>query len=110
MITPSGPKLIEYNVRFGDPECQVLKGYPGHYERGSSIEGLDAPAAVDGVEIFQAGTKVDGARILADGGRVLIVCALGELFGEAQCRAYKAVACIHWPDGFYRRDIGWRAV
>jgi phosphoribosylamine---glycine ligase len=149
MITPSGPKLIEYNVRFGDPECQVLmlrlrsdlvpallatcdgqlesldlrwsdqwalavvmaaKGYPEHYQRGSVIEGLDAAAAVDGVEIFHADTKADGARILANGGRVLNVCALGKSLREAQSSAYEAIARIQWPDGFYRRDIGWRAM
>ena len=148
MITAQGPKLIEYNVRFGDPECQVLmlrmmsdlvpalaasrdgmlksfdlrwypevaltvvmaaKGYPGRYERGSVIEGLEAAATVEGVEIFHAGTKSDGGRILADGGRVLDVSALGNSVKEAQARAYAAVSHIRWPQGFYRRDIGWRA-
>jgi phosphoribosylamine--glycine ligase len=149
MITASGPKLIEYNVRFGDPECQVLmlrlmsdlvpallasrdgvlksfdlrwypdaaltvvmaaQGYPGPYARGSVIEGLDAAAAVEGVEIFHAGTKLDGARILANGGRVLNVSALGHTVSEAQRRAYAAVDKICWPEGFCRRDIGWQAV
>ena len=149
MITQEGPKLIEYNVRFGDPECQVLmlrlmsdlvpalvasrdgllksfdlrwypeaaltvvmaaKGYPGAYARGSVIEGLDAAAAVDGVEIFHAGTKAAGGRILANGGRVLNVCALGSTVRQAQARAYEAIACIRWPEGFYRHDIGWRAI
>jgi phosphoribosylamine---glycine ligase len=149
MITPEGPKLIEYNVRFGDPETQVLmlrlmsdlvpallasrdgmlktfdlrwydepaltvvmaaKGYPGHYARGSVIEGLDEAAAVEGVEIFHAGTKAEGGRILANGGRVLSVSAIGETVGEAQARAYQAISRIRWPDGFYRHDIGWRAV
>jgi phosphoribosylamine---glycine ligase len=149
MITQEGPKLIEYNVRFGDPECQVLmlrlmsdlvpallasrdgllksfdlrwypeaaltvvmaaKGYPGNYSRGSVIEGLDEAAAVDGVEIFHAGTKAAGRRILANGGRVLNVCALGSTVRQAQARAYQAIARIRWPEGFYRRDIGWRAV
>jgi phosphoribosylamine--glycine ligase len=149
MITADGPKLIEFNVRFGDPECQVLmlrmmsdlvpaliaardgmlktfdlrwyddvaltvvmaaKGYPGSYQRGSMIEGLDAAAAVNGVEIFHAGTKTDGARVLANGGRVLNVCALGTSVGEARERAYRAVDLIRWPDGFCRRDIGWRAL
>jgi phosphoribosylamine--glycine ligase len=149
MITQSGPRLIEYNVRFGDPECQVLmlrlmsdlvpallaardgqlknfdlrwyadaaltvvmaaKGYPGNYAKGSLIEGLDAAAQVDGVEIFHAGTKADGARILSHGGRVLNVCATGKTVREAQQRAYAAVDKIKWPDGFCRRDIGWRAI
>jgi phosphoribosylamine--glycine ligase len=149
MITAEGPKLIEYNVRFGDPECQVLmlrlmsdllpalvasrdgmlksfdlrwypdaaltvvmaaKGYPGTYARGTVIEGLDAAAAVEGVEIFHAGTKIEGEKILAVGGRVLNVCALGKTVREAQARAYEAVGRIRWPQGFYRHDIGWRAV
>jgi phosphoribosylamine--glycine ligase len=149
MITAEGPKLIEYNVRFGDPECQVLmlrlmsdllpallaasdgvlrnfdlrwfpdaaltvvmaaKGYPGNYAKGSVIEGLDAAAAVEGVELFHAGTRAEVGRILADGGRVLNVCALGKTVGEAQARAYAAVDRIRWPDGFCRRDIGFRAV
>jgi phosphoribosylamine---glycine ligase len=149
MITESGPQLIEYNVRFGDPECQVLmlrlmsdlvpalmaardgqlknfdlrwypdaaltvvmaaKGYPGNYTKGSVIEGLDDAAQVEGVEIFHAGTKADGARILANGGRVLNVCARGKTVREAQSRAYAAIDKINWPGGFCRRDIGWRAV
>ncbi len=149
MITGAGPKLIEYNVRFGDPECQVLmlrlksdllpaliaardgmlksfdlrwhpqaaltvvmaaKGYPGAYAKGSVIAGLDEAAAVEGVEIFHAGTKADGGRILANGGRVLNVCALGDTVREAQRRAYAAVSRIRWPEGFCRHDIGWRAV
>ncbi len=149
MITDSGPKLIEYNVRFGDPECQVLmlrlmsdlvpallascdgmlknfdlrwhadaaltvvmaaNGYPGSYAKGSPIEGLDAAAQIDGVEIFHAGTKAEGGRILANGGRVLNVCALGTTVAQAQARAYAAVDRIRWPGGFCRRDIGWQAV
>jgi len=149
MITKDGPQLIEYNVRFGDPECQVLmlrlmsdlvpallaardgqlqhfdlrwypdaaltvvmaaKGYPGSYEKGSVIEGLDAAAGVEGVEIFHAGTRSDGDRILANGGRVLNVCARGKTVREAQARAYAAVDRVRWSDGFCRRDIGWRAV
>jgi phosphoribosylamine--glycine ligase len=149
MITPQGPKLIEYNVRFGDPECQVLmlrlmsdlvpallacsdgvlknfdlrwypdaaltvvmaaKGYPGSYARGSVIGGLDEAAQVEGVEIFHAGTVADGSQILANGGRVLNVCALGKSVGEARTRTYAAVDRIRWPEGFCRRDIGWRAV
>jgi phosphoribosylamine--glycine ligase len=149
MITASGPKLIEYNARFGDPETQVLmlrlksdlvpallashdgmlknfdlrwydepaltvvmaaKGYPGAYKRGSVIEGLDAAREVTGVEIFHAGTKAEGGKILANGGRVLNVSAIGATVREAQARAYEAISRIHWPDGFYRHDIGWRAV
>ena len=149
MITADGPKLIEYNARFGDPETQVLmlrlmsdlvpallasrdgqlksfdlrwypdpaltvvmaaKGYPGEYARGSVIEGLDDAAKVEGVEIFHAGTKADGNRILANGGRVLDVSAIGKTVREAQARAYEAISRIRWPEGFYRHDIGWRAV
>ncbi len=149
MITAEGPKLIEYNVRFGDPECQVLmlrlmsdlvpallasrdgvlksldlrwyreaaltvvmaaRGYPGSYAKGSVIDGLDAAAAVAGVEIFHAGTKTEGGRVLANGGRVLNVSALGGTVREARARAYEAISRIRWPEGFYRHDIGWRAV
>ncbi len=149
MITRAGPKLIEFNARFGDPETQVLmlrlmsdlvpallasrdgqlksfdlrwypdpaltvvmaaKGYPGNYARGTVIEGLDEAGAVEGVEIFHAGTKAEGGKILANGGRVLNVSAIGKTVREAQARAYAAVARIRWPDGFCRHDIGWRAV
>src|SRR5260370_159026 len=149
MITAQGPKLIEFNVRFGDPECQVLmlrlksdlvpaligardgvlksfdlrwhgdvalavvmaaNGYPATYVKGSAIEGLDAAAAVEGVEIFHAGTKAEGGRILADGGRVLNVCALGASVDEARKRAYAAIRKIPWPEWFCARDIGWPAV
>ena len=149
MITKDGPQLIEYNVRFGDPECQVLmlrlmsdllpallaardgqlknfdlrwyddaaltvvmaaKGYPGNYQRGTLIEGLEAAAEVEGVEIFHAGTTADGDHIRASGGRVLNICALGKTVRDAQSRAYAAVDRIKWPEGFCRRDIGWRAI
>jgi len=149
MITKDGPQLIEYNVRFGDPETQVLmlrltsdllpaliaardgqlknfslrladdaaltvvmaaNGYPGDYAKGSVIAGLAGAAEVEGVEIFHAGTKSDGDRVLANGGRVLNVTARGKNVAEAQSRAYAAVDRIRWPEGFWRRDIGWRAV
>jgi phosphoribosylamine--glycine ligase len=149
MITKDGPQLIEYNVRFGDPETQVLmlrlmsdlvpallaardgqlknfdlrwyddaaltvvmaaKGYPGEYKTGTLIEGLDAAAQVEGVEIFHAGTRRDGNHILANGGRVLNVCARGNSVAQAQQRAYAAIDKINWIDGFCRRDIGWRAI
>jgi phosphoribosylamine--glycine ligase len=149
MITRDGPKLYEYNVRFGDPECQVLmprlksdllpaliatadgvlgtfdlrwhdeaaltvvmatKGYPGAYSNGSEIRGLEAARALPGVEIFHAGTRREGHRLLAAGGRVLCVTARGGTVSEAQGRAYAAVHAIDWPGGFYRTDIGWRAI
>ena len=88
----------------------AAKGYPGAYAQGSVIEGLDDAAKVEGVEIFHAGTKAEGGKILANGGRVLDVCALGDDVRQAQSRAYEAVARIRWPEGFYRHDIGWRAI
>jgi len=148
MITAKGPQLIEYNVRFGDPECQVLmmrlkddllpllngsadgqlsnmsarwrdeaaltvvmaaKGYPGTPEKGSVIAGLDA-AAGEGAEIFHAGTAEKVGQLVAVGGRVLAVTALGKTVTEARDRAYQAIDRIDWPQGFCRRDIGWRAV
>ena len=149
MITKDGPKLVEYNARFGDPECQVLmlrmmsdivpallasadgqlknfslrwfddvaltvimatKGYPGDYGKGSVIAGLDEAAKIEGVEIFHAGTALKDGRMVANGGRVLNVCALGKTVSEAQRRAYEAVDRIDWPEGFCRRDIGWQAI
>src|ERR1700746_1428810 len=87
----------------------AANGYPGHYARGTLIEGLDEAAAVEGVQVFHAGTKAEGGRILANGGRVLNISATGKTVREAQARAYAAIARIHWPEGFYRRDIGWAA-
>jgi phosphoribosylamine--glycine ligase len=149
MITAEGPKLVEYNVRFGDPECQVLmmrlrsdllaaflatadgvlgdfslrwsddpaltvvmasKGYPGDYAKGSEIRGLDRAGNMEGVMVFHAGTKQDGNRIVASGGRVLNVTATAKTIAEARNRAYAACEAIDWPEGFYRRDIGWRAI
>ncbi|MER9301383.1 phosphoribosylamine--glycine ligase [Mesorhizobium sp. M0293] len=148
MISDKGPRLIEYNTRFGDPECQVLmmrlkddllvllnaatdgqlahssvrwhdeaaltvvmaaRGYPGTPEKGSVIRGVD-DAASDGVQIFHAGTAINGGALVANGGRVLNVTATGSTVGEAQRRAYAALDRIDWPDGFCRRDIGWQAV
>ena len=88
----------------------AANGYPGNYSKGSLIEGLEAAAEVEGVEIFHAGTREEGGRILANGGRVLDVSALGKTVGEAQQRAYAAIDRIRWDDGFFRSDIGFRAV
>jgi phosphoribosylamine--glycine ligase len=149
MITKHGPKLIEYNCRFGDPECQVLmlrlksdlllaliaardgvlpavdlrwrdeaalivvmaaKGYPGKYDKGTEIRGLDEAAKVPGVQIFHAGTERRDGRVFATGGRVLNVSALGKDVREARDRAYQAIKLINWSGGFCRSDIGWRAL
>ena len=150
MLTKDGAKLIEYNARFGDPECQVLlprlksdllpalmaardgvlkdfdlrwrddaalcvvlaaKGYPDNPEKGSVIKGLDAAAASDpSVKIFHAGTKRVGGELIADGGRVLNVVGTGATLKEAHDRAYAVIDHIDWPEGFCRRDIGWRAL
>ena len=88
----------------------AAEGYPGTPTKGTEIRGLDEAAKVPGVEIFHAGTKREGDRLLADGGRVLNVTAMAPTVAEAQARAYDAIAKIDWPGGFYRRDIGWRAV
>ncbi len=148
ILTKDGPKLIEYNARFGDPETQVMmmrlesdvldlllataegtvkgkvaqwsaapaltvvlaaKGYPGDVAKGSHINGLNQTFD-QGIEVFHAGTALDGEFIVANGGRVLNVTALGDTVKEAQAKAYAAVDLIAWTDGFCRRDIGWRAV
>jgi len=149
MIGKDGPKLIEYNTRFGDPECQVLmmrlnsdllalinaavdgkldevslgwkdqpaltvvmaaEGYPSNVKKGSVIRGLDKLEGIDGVKVFHAGTAQKDGNIIANGGRVLNVTAIAGTVAEAQARAYEAVKRIDWPEGFYRSDIGWRAV
>lgn len=149
ILTGEGPKLIEYNCRFGDPECQVLmmrlkddlvtlllaccdgtldrvsarwlddvalsvvmcaRGYPGEALKGTEIRGLEGAAAMEGVEIFHAGTAARHGMIVANGGRVLNVTARGKTVREARDRAYAAVDRIDWPEGFCRRDIGWRAI
>jgi len=148
MLTEKGPELIEYNVRFGDPECQVLmprlksdllelmiaasqgsllehdaqwsdekaltvvlaaKGYPGSYEKNTEILGID-DAQAEGAVVFHAGTARDGDKLLATGGRVLNVTGFGSSVVEAQQKAYSAVEKIDWENGFYRHDIGWRAI
>src|SRR5207237_10087712 len=103
-----------FDLRWSDDAALTVvmaaKGYPGSYQRGSVIEGLDAAGEVDSVEIFHAGTKSDNGKVLANGGRVLDVSALGKTVGAAQARAYAAIDRIRWPGGFCRRDIGWQAV
>ena len=147
MLTAEGPKLVEYNCRFGDPECQVLmmrlesdlgeylyacatnslsslspprfsddtaltvvmaaNGYPGTPEKGGAIAGIDAAEAT-GAKVFHAGTGRRDGELVANGGRVLNVTAMGRDLAEAQRRAYAAVHAIDFPSGFCRRDIGWR--
>ena len=106
--------LKDFDLRwYGEAALAVVmaaKGYPGPYSKGSVIGGLEEAAAIDGVEIFHAGTRRDGNLILADGGRVLDICAIAPELGEASSRAYAAIERIRWPEGFCRRDIGWRAL
>jgi phosphoribosylamine--glycine ligase len=106
--------LRHFDLRwYPEPALTVImatKGYPGDYGKGSRIEGLDAAAEIDGVEIFHAGTALKDGKIVANGGRVLNITASGKTVSEAQRRAYEAVDRIRWPDGFCRRDIGWQAV
>lgn len=153
MMTDEGPKVVEYNCRFGDPECQVLmmglegdivpmilacstggysasdfsrlapgggfqpsvtvvmatNGYPDTYEKGSSLNGVTTANALEGVKVFHAGTDVDeDGGLIAVGGRVLNVTAKGDTLDQAFQRAYSGVSAINWPEGFYRKDIGWR--
>lgn len=157
MVAAAGPRVVEFNARFGDPECQVLmaglpgdivpallicatgglvhghreiaemmgvsdfqpsacvvmatEGYPDSYAKGSIIEGIGAANAVDEVTVFQAGTDTDSdGKLIAVGGRVLGVTATGAGLKQAIDRAYQGVGAIDWPQGFYRKDIGWRAL
>jgi phosphoribosylamine---glycine ligase len=148
ILTKDGPKLIEYNARFGDPETQVMmlrmetdmlplliacadgtldkqsvrwkrdvaltvvlaaNGYPGNFTKGSPIKGLDADLG-EGVEVFHAGTALNEGKLVSNGGRVLNVTASAPTVKVAQAAAYEAVDKIDYPDGFCRRDIGWRAL
>ncbi|WP_375625690.1 phosphoribosylamine--glycine ligase [Bartonella sp. PS17NMGDW] len=149
MITQKGPELIEFNVRFGDPECQVLmmrlkddilpiflaaaqgklehkplrwsektaltvvmaaNGYPDSPQKGTVIRNVDKVNTLPDVKVFQAGTVLRDGELIANGGRVLNITATGKTITHAQKRAYEAVDCIDWPEGFVRRDIGWRAI
>jgi phosphoribosylamine---glycine ligase len=149
MITDDGPRLIEHNVRFGDPECQVLmmrlksdmleallacaegrlneiklkwhddaalavvmasNGYPEAYEKGSVIKGIDKAEEIENTVVFHAGTDHENDDLIATGGRVLGVCALAPTVAKAKTLAYRAVKKVDWPGGFYRTDIGWRAI
>jgi phosphoribosylamine--glycine ligase len=149
MIDEGGPKVIEFNVRFGDPEAEVIlprldndlvplllacakgdlaghaarfrpdaalavvlaaRGYPDNPVQGSRIMGIEDAEALPGIAVFHGGTRAEGDATIANGGRVLTITALGGGVADAQKRAYAAVSRIDWPDGFFRRDIGWRAI
>ena len=149
MLTKDGPKLIEFNARFGDPETQVMlprlqedvlpllmqcakgnlrsdavklspstamtvvyaaKGYPENPQKGSVIRHVEKAEAIDHVIVFHAGTKRDGDKLIANGGRVLNITGIGATVREARDRAYAGLDVIDWPEGFCRRDIGWRAL
>ncbi|KIC44655.1 phosphoribosylamine--glycine ligase [Ruegeria sp. ANG-S4] len=149
MIQDGKPRLVEYNVRFGDPECQVLmmrlgaqvldllhaaaegrlrdaqvnwaddhamtvvmaaRGYPGAYEKGTVIRGLNDLSEDSRTMVFHAGTKAADGQIVASGGRVLNVTARADTLSEARDNAYSLADGVDWPDGFFRRDIGWRAL
>lgn len=152
MIQNGEPRLIEYNIRFGDPECQPIMmrlesdlvdillatdkgnlaeyknkiqwsnqtalcvvmaadGYPGSYQKGTEIKNTTALIELDNVNLFHAGTMLDNSGALVNtGGRVLGIVGLGDSTSEAQAQAYKGVDLIDWPEGFCRRDIGWRDI
>ncbi|MEO0390350.1 MAG: phosphoribosylamine--glycine ligase [Pseudomonadota bacterium] len=149
MIEDGAPRLVEFNARFGDPECQVLmmrlgaqaldlmhaasegrladvrvnwaedhaltvvlaaQGYPGDYEKGSVIKGLEGASDTSMQAVFHAGTQMQGGQLVASGGRVLNATARGATLAEARAAAYALVDTIDWPEGFCRRDIGWRAL
>ena len=150
MITPAGPRVLEYNARFGDPECQPLlmrlktdlldvieatcdgnlesigplewdprptvcvvmasRGYPGPYEKGHEIKGLDEAAKLDKVKVFHAGTELNAGKVVTNGGRVLGVTAIGDSIAQAKFNAYQAVKCIRWDGAWCRKDIGDKAI
>lgn len=149
MIKDGQPRLVEYNVRFGDPECQVLmmrlgaqamdlmhaaaegrldkmrvnwaddhamtvvmaaKGYPGAYDKGSVIGGLEGLPETSSSMCFHAGTAREDGKFIATGGRVLNLTARGATLSEARDKVYEMVDAIDWPEGFCRHDIGWRAL
>ena len=148
MLTPQGPKIVEFNARFGDPETQVVlprlesdlvdvmmavaqgapeqidlkwsdswavsvvlasQGYPGSYEKGKVITGIEEAEKLEGVTVFHAGTKMEGQDLLTNGGRVLNVVAMGQTFAQAQERAYAAVDLIDFEGKQFRTDIGAKA-
>ena len=149
MMTPAGPKVLEFNCRFGDPEAQPLMmrltsdlveamvatcrhrleeaqlawdprpavcvvmasgGYPGPYQKGFEITGIDQAEALGDVKVFQAGTAIDDGKLVTNGGRVLGVTALGDDIAAAQKRAYQAAEKIHWEGCYYRKDIADKAI